>query len=82
MFIKSHKFNLNDDADLTINVYHNRARISLMLWDSEKEDWFTVDKTVHGWEDCSELLTIAMDLAENYVSVAHARKLFYKEITK
>lgn len=77
MFIKSHKFNLNDAADLTIDIHHNRAHISLMLWDSEKEDWFTVDKTVHGWEDFSELVSIAMDLAENYV--ANARKLFYKE---
>lgn len=76
MFTKSHKFNLNDDADLTIDVYHNRAHIALMLWDSSQEDWFTVDKTVYGWDDFSELLSIAMDLAENYI--AHARKLFYK----
>lgn len=66
MLIENRKYTLTDNAELNIVIHHNRAKVSFMVWDTDAHEWFTVFKTAYAWEDASELLHLAIDLAEKY----------------
>lgn len=78
MLLKQNRYKLNDDAELSVAIHHNRAIVSFMVWDTEACEWFSTFKTAYGWENASELLEIAIDLAEKHAPnlVAELEELF------
>ena len=66
MLLKRNRYKLTNDAELYVDVYHNHARVSLWVWDTEACEWFSTFKTAYGWENASELLELAIDLAEKH----------------
>lgn len=66
MFLKTNTYELTDDSKLSVTIHHNRAIISILVWDTEAHEWLSAFKTAYEWENASELLELAIDLAEKH----------------
>lgn len=66
MLLKRYEYTLDNGDSLFVEVYHNRAGVCLAVWDNHEEEWYSVSRWVYLWEQPSELLQTALDLAEEH----------------